>query len=237
MDLGLNFRPRMTKTYKFPAWRCRADKYFKERFYSDVRTFYRYTDGIFNTQFMGLIFCSSSQYIRRILLEDQKCMEILNKRRFRGRVHTRPRKELVSLVLAAWRADKVNTFIDDIALRYNIAVISVQTILNKRPGASEEEFKLKRPLSFKEAEVFYQRNGWKSEDAEWTKSDKYLGWGLKPEEAKKLRTFDEQPWPQDDLDPKEVSQFYLACRDFNKTMTRFNILSIDKLHRLLSQGL
>lgn len=221
-------------TYRYPSQRCRYDQDFREQYFLDIRTFYRYTDGIFNCTYIGKIFNTTAKYARQVLHDCPKCTEILNRRRYRRKLEGIKRSDLVTAVLKLWREDPENVFIDDLGLRFNFPVVSIQTIINKRHDASEDERKRKHPLSFSSAAEFYARNKWKDEEGFWTKPVKNIGWGLKKELRARNRTFNESPWPEDEQIWKQaVSE--LEHTPIDLVVQKFNLPSTQALLQFIQR--
>lgn len=223
------------KSYKYNSWRCRSDSAFRELFLTSIIVFYMFTDGIFNVKYMGQIFKTSGKFIRDQLIQHEDCAAILAKRRKRR--HVRSRKQLIKDVIEEWNRDPDNIFIDDLGLRFNVPVISIQTILNRRPGACEEEMTMKRPLSFATDQEFYLRNHWKDEAGDWNSEGKLPGWGLKPKEMQELRYMKSYPWVDSSIDAQSVVDFFLNCYDMELTMKKFNVPTVAQLQEILNKNL
>lgn len=217
---------KMIRDYKYPSARCRVDEVFKQYFYKSVQNFYRFTDGVFNCTYLGKIFRMSAKYARQIILQCAHCKVINQRRRYRRKYHGLKLFQLKQLVVLSWKQAPADVYIDDLAVMWNIPVLSAQTYLNKRLGASEEEHKLKRPLSFSSPEEFYRRNGWIDEDGNWSPSNKTIGWKLKPELQAKNRTIDEVPWA-DDRTINAIGKAFAEGMDAEEIMDKYKIPDIQ----------
>lgn len=222
-----------SKNFKYPAWRCRSDLDFRDQYYTAIRTFYRYTDGIFNMRYMGKIFKTTAKYVRKVILECDHCQEIINRRRYRRGTNGIPRKILKVIIVKQWQEVPDERSIDYFGVKFNVPVVSVQTILNKREDASEEEATLQRPLSFLDADGFYLNYGWKDEEGYWTPSELMLGWGLNPEARAKSRTFNEFPWPNSDDAYSEAFKDLCKGVGIQQAMSNHGILDLDQFKRYI----
>lgn len=209
-------------SYKYPSRQCRVDEKFKNDYFQQIQNFYRFTDGVFNCAYVGKIFRISPKYARQIIRECPICREINDKRRYRRKYKGFQYFQLKQLVILEWLRDQDNVYIDDLALMWSIPVVSVQTILNKRPGATAEEHKLKRPLSFNTVEEFYTRNKWKDQDGNWTKPEKTLGYKLSTELQQQNRVAQSVPWASTRV-INAVGRAFANGKNTDEIMKTYNI--------------
>lgn len=221
------------RDYKYPSFRCRVDPNFRTEFFKKMQVFYRFTDGIFNCIYLGKIFKVSAKYARQVILECPICAEINHRRRYRRKYQGIKLFQLKQLVVLSWKKAPENVFIDDLAVMWNIPVVSAQTYLNKRVGASEDERTLKRPLSFNSPDEFYERNGWVDDLGNWTPSTKTIGWMLSPELQAQSRTFDEYPWANPRV-IQAVGKAFTAGTSTEEIMRTYNIPDIRTFRHYVS---